>query len=245
MNVDLYPDLLPETRAAAIEALRFANDRGYSPEKFATAEQVEAWRVRGKAGQQKYLLLEKGIIRAARIIQTIGLNRVGQKLRILDIGSGPCYFGLMARMLGHDVVALDVEDPLYNNICRFFEIPLVLHRIYPQKPLPSDLTGFDLVTAISIKFHNPRGFFWTQQDWSYLIDYVRRQVMTPEGSIYLSFNHRPEHVAAATEAVDAVAHPYLAIDHWLRDAGFSSPTEGIYASGPMAHGVSLTPVAAG
>jgi SAM-dependent methyltransferase len=106
------------------------------------------------------------------------------KCNVLDLGSGPGYFPMVCRYLGHSVQALDITDsPLFNDLIRFFEIPRIVFRIQAFKSLPPMNAPFDLITAWGICFD--RG--WGTAEWEFFMrDLVSR--LSSAGRIVLGLN---------------------------------------------------------
>jgi hypothetical protein len=116
-------------------------------------------------------------------------------LRILDLGVGAGHFLAVCQVLGHPGVGLDVEVPLYIDLCELMRVDRRTCRINPREALP-DLGRFDLVTAFQIKFdalgtdREGRYFYWTLDDWAFLLEDVSRNVMKYPGVLRLELNSR-------------------------------------------------------
>lgn len=93
----------------------------------------------------------------------------GPPRRVVDLGAGFGYFLLVARVLGHDVVGIDLPSPLYQAVTALMGVPVVTHRIEPRAPLPAELASerFDVVTAHMVCFngHGTRAL-WGRRDWT-------------------------------------------------------------------------------
>ncbi len=144
--------------------------------------------------EHKYLDLPfwlNGKIGAAR---AIGLSRRSGQ-RILDIGSGPGHFGVVARFYGCDYVGLECKlsdgvvpgvRHLYNDLCEYFKIERIEQNITARVPIV--VTGrFDVLTVLMGTFsayqHNSNTttfdstFAWTWIDWAFFLDDVISNVM--------------------------------------------------------------------
>jgi SAM-dependent methyltransferase len=141
----------------------------------------------------KYLDVNGWLRQAADRYLLTGLARLPKNRRVLDLGSGPGYFALICRTEGHHPLALDVDDdPLYAELTRYFNLPFVIHRIEPKRPLPSAGGPFDLITAFRSCFDvKADGSPWDGEDWEFLLRDLRSQ-LTPNGRVVLGFNVNPK-----------------------------------------------------
>ena len=130
--------------------------------------------------------------------QDLWLDRA-RPLRILDLGCGAGYFLYVCKFFGHETLGLDTDhEPLYGATTQLLKVERVVARIEPSVPLPDLGRRFDLVTAHRICFHRMRRSIegqpreWTTDQWKYLIDDIRHQLLLPNGRILLDFNPRPD-----------------------------------------------------
>ncbi|MDQ2762786.1 MAG: class I SAM-dependent methyltransferase, partial [Pseudomonadota bacterium] len=72
-------------------------------------------------------------------------------LRVLDLGTGAGHFPAVCAALGHEVIGLDVEVPLYTDLARLMKVDRRIFRIAPRQPLP-DLGRFDVITGVAVSF---------------------------------------------------------------------------------------------
>src|SRR5262249_37098134 len=107
-------------------------------------------RTRGLSDPKKYLDCAFWILQKLRLAILIGLDwRPPQ--RVLDLGTGGGHFCFVCRLLGHEVVGVDVEVPMYREICDLMGVTPIFSKIERNKPLPS-LGQFDYVTAFAAQF---------------------------------------------------------------------------------------------
>ncbi len=122
--------------------------------------------------REKYLDLRRWIDVCLERVQRIGLD-TGERRRILDLGCGAGYFLYICKLLGHEVLGLDVPErrSMYTEIRELLGVPCVAHAIRPIEPLP-DLGGrFDVVTAHMICFNGHRSDrVWGPVEWERLLD---------------------------------------------------------------------------
>lgn len=131
----------------------------------------------------------------------LGLHE-GPRRRILDIGTGPGHFLLVARFYGHDAIGTEIPDDgsgvgtetdaeierqrqsLFNSFEDVFCLERIRHRVQPFQPLSMLPRGFDLVTAFSVYFD--RGPDWTKEAWAFFLDELHRHVLTETGSVFMT-----------------------------------------------------------
>ncbi|RXF67198.1 hypothetical protein [Hansschlegelia zhihuaiae] len=209
-----------------------AKARGYDETQFVPEEMIAEWRERGQIGIHKYLNLDKRMLRAAKIAYEIGLDRTPGKISLLDLGAGPAYICVVARELGHDALALDIQHPLYEELCKFFNVPRVEHRITPSSFLPEGLGKFDYVSALAIKFHERKRTFWSHDEWDSFLKYMDENCLTPNGGLYFSFNYRTDHPVDETDEWQVRRRDmYVALHDWFLSRSFVSPEPGVYLRG--------------
>jgi SAM-dependent methyltransferase len=136
----------------------------------------------------KYLDLNRWIDINIRRVREIELDLSLAK-RILDLGCGAGYFAYIARLLGHDVVGLDIDDvPMFAEITRLLGVPRVIWRIHPFVPLPDLGKKFDLITAFMICFNNHKqADLWGAPEWEFFLNDLARH-LTRRGCVWLELN---------------------------------------------------------
>ncbi len=108
---------------------------------------------------------------------------------ILDIGCGAGYFLYISKMLGHNVLGLDVDNmPMFRELTELLRIPRVVARVQAFQSLPDLDRKFDLITAHLICFNNHKSDkLWGPPEWDYFLDDVARR-LTPRGRVWLELN---------------------------------------------------------
>jgi len=135
----------------------------------------------------KYLNLDHWIDVNIRRIRRLELD-MSPPQHLLDLGCGAGYFAYIAKLLGHTVTGLDIDDvPMFGDMTQLLGIPRVVWRIQPLVPLP-DLGKFDLITAFMICFndHKHPGL-WGIAEWEFFLDDLAKR-LKPRGSVWLELN---------------------------------------------------------
>ncbi len=120
---------------------------------------------------EKYLELKRWLEVNIRRIADLELD-VGERKRILDLGSGAGYFLYICKWLGHDVLGLDLdESPMFADLTRLLEVPRVIWRIERNVPLPDLGPPFDLITAYMICFNDHKtDHVWGPAEWEFFLN---------------------------------------------------------------------------
>jgi len=130
-----------------------------------------------------------------RLAGELRLNE-GPPRRILDIGTAAGHFPFVCRFFGHQVVGIDIENPVYEGIAACLGVERTIARVEPMTPLP-DLGGrFDLITACNLTFNekrNPQGprLRWSPGEWQFFLDDLVVNHLRYPGVIYLQLNKEP------------------------------------------------------
>jgi SAM-dependent methyltransferase len=125
-------------------------------------------------------------------VQDLKLHRVRPQ-RMLDLGCGGGFFLFILKHYRHSVLGLDIdESPLFRELLEAFEVPRIVFRIEPFKPLPSFEQPLDWITAFSIGFDRYRetGSRWGPREWDFLLRDLQSR-LAPGGKIYLTLNPLP------------------------------------------------------
>lgn len=143
----------------------------------------------------KFLDLTTWLQARVEVIRTLGLEDATQPRRILDIGCGPCHFGLGCRVFGHEVLGLDLPDnAIYNDLVTFWDLERVAEPIRAMEPIPvPEDGGFDVVTALSANFYQkPDGTLFTEDDWRAFFSDLA-QHLAVGGVVYFKLNPLSDH----------------------------------------------------
>ena len=126
--------------------------------------------------------------------QDLSLDRSPRR-HILDLGCGPGYFIYVAQKLGHSGIGLDIDErPIFRDTLRLLKVYRVVHRIEPDRPLPSPPQKFDLITSYLTCFHRIQRLpdenwrTWSADQWQFFIDDVRGNQLSKDGMLLLEFH---------------------------------------------------------
>lgn len=139
------------------------------------------------AHREKYLNLRQWIEINLERVRAIGLHRGGPR-RVLDLGCGCGYFLYICKLLGHDVLGVDVPErrSLYTEVRELLGIPTVSHAIRSFAPLPKLGGPFDVVTAYMVTFNAHGRVPWGPDEWRFLLDELGAPL------VYLELNAEPD-----------------------------------------------------
>jgi hypothetical protein len=121
-------------------------------------------------------------------------------MRILDIGAGPGHFQMVAQYFGHETLGLDLpltprvstaKKHLYNDLCDFFEVQTMDHKVLARSLLPEFPHRFDLVTSFMTWFSSdPKsGKPWSIDEWKFFLADLRDNVLTETGRVYFNLTN--------------------------------------------------------
>jgi hypothetical protein len=120
-------------------------------------------------------------------------------LRILDLGTGPGHFPVVARFYGHTVVGTDLPSRssgvgktghLYDALCDLYCVTRISHTIRPFEPL-GDLDGrYDMVTAFLAAFNVDQDKRpWSEAHWRFFLTDLAENVLTNRGVLFMRLTH--------------------------------------------------------
>jgi hypothetical protein len=123
------------------------------------------------------------------VAQRLKLNEK-KPMKILDFGTGPGHFPVVARFYGHDVTGTDLpgrennDDNLYSALCKVYGVKRIGHQIQAFKPL-DDLPGrFDMVTGFLTAFNYENHTPWDIDRWKFFLRSLKQHVLTENGIVY-------------------------------------------------------------
>ena len=140
----------------------------------------------------KYLHLHRWIDINIRRVRELELD-VSSPKRIIDLGCGAGYFLYICRLLGHDVLGLDLGNPpMFAEITKLLGLERVISRIERFVPLPDLGQKFDLITAFLICFNRHKQTdLWGVAEWDFFLNDLEENHLNPGGMIALEFNEEP------------------------------------------------------
>ncbi|MBV8186457.1 MAG: class I SAM-dependent methyltransferase [Alphaproteobacteria bacterium] len=141
----------------------------------------------------KYLDVAYFTLQKLKLAHALGLDR-GPPRRVLDIGTGAGHFPFVLRHFGHEVVAIDIADPVYEGVAACLGVRRTLVRIEPEVPLPELGGRFDLVVAYATTFNvkrtgrgEPRRY-WSLAEWQFLFDDLCGNQLRRPGRMFVQLN---------------------------------------------------------
>ena len=136
----------------------------------------------------KYLDLEHWIRTNLQRVRELGLD-YAPRSRILDLGCGAGYFLYINKLLGHEILGLDLDDlPMFRELIELLQIPRTIARIEAFQPLPKFDRKFDIITAYLICFNNHKSDkLWGPAEWDYFLNDVAGH-LAPNGRLWLELN---------------------------------------------------------
>src|SRR5579864_3535760 len=120
-------------------------------------------------------------------------------IRILDLGTGPGHFAVVARFFGHSVVGTDLPHRsrgvettghFYDALCELYRVERVSHTIRGLEPLGDVHGRYDLVTAFLAAFnvHEDKQP-WNVATWEFFLSDLAESVLRPNGSLFMRLTH--------------------------------------------------------
>ena len=136
----------------------------------------------------KYLHLNRWIDINIRRVLDLELD-VSPPKRVWDLGCGAGYFLYICRLLGHEVLGLDLDVlPMFAEITKLLGVRRIISRIEAFVPLPDPGQKFDLITAFLVCFNeHKRPTLWGPREWDFFLNDVGKH-LAPGGQVWLELN---------------------------------------------------------
>lgn len=143
-------------------------------------------------GFSKYLDFDHWIVVAQNHYNLMKIPQ-GDRLAILDIGTGAGYFPFVCHKNGHRVMATDIPGHgFYSSMIELLGVERKEFYINRMKPFPDFGRRFDLVTAFAICFNcHATEDLWGVPEWKFFVDDMLERVLTRTGRLFLNFNREP------------------------------------------------------
>jgi len=129
------------------------------------------------------------------IAHRIGLHRRAP-LDILDIGTGPGHFLVVAEFYGHRAVGTDLpvlttgvleRGHLYDALSDIYQTRRIPLKIEQFQPLPRFERRYGLVTAFLAAFNvDPDKKPWSVEAWKFFMNDLQENVLTEDGVAFMS-----------------------------------------------------------
>jgi len=129
------------------------------------------------------------------LAQTIGLDKRAPT-EILDIGTGPAHFPVVAEFYGHSVLGTDIPQRttglekrahLYDALGDIYNVRRAPLMIKPFTALPAFETRFGIVTAFLAAFNvDADKKPWSIEAWNFFLNDLRENVLVEGGEVFMS-----------------------------------------------------------
>ena len=142
-----------------------------------------------KSDYTKYLDVPCHLARAFYYAKMLNLHKK-KGLHILDLGSGAGYFPYATNFLGHNSVALDMqENELYNLMKKLLNVKCHFRKILPFKPFGGIKKKFDLITSFQTLYDTTGdNNYWGNKEWTFFILMLKKKYLKPQGRFFLQMN---------------------------------------------------------
>lgn len=112
-----------------------------------------------------------------------------EKTKILDIGSGPCIFLLINKLMGYECHGLDHPEAHYFiKRSKVFNVNLILKTIAPFKKLNLHEKNFTIIFSSEITFNGHlEDYYWSKKEWEFFISDLKNYASN-DVIFYFSFH---------------------------------------------------------
>jgi hypothetical protein len=174
---------------------RYLKDR-VDPVKFGEMQaiQLAEGKVRLDSDMVKYIDPTAWFDSKVQAALRISLDRRAP-MDILDIGTGPAHFPVVAEFYGHHVIGTDLpyratgrleRGHLYDALSDIFKIQRIPLKVEQCVPLPPFDRRFGLVTAFLVAFNlDSERKPWTIDAWNFFLNDLRENVLTDDGDLFM------------------------------------------------------------
>ena len=145
------------------------------------------------ASYLKYLDCVSWFEHKFRFAHQLGLDKK-PPMRILDLGTGPGHFLVIARFYGHEAVGTERQDHadtmrathFYNKLAELYRIERIRHRVLPYQEVSDLPSDFQLVTAFSVAFNWHNRTPWDRDQWDFFLRSLSQHVLTAGGELFMT-----------------------------------------------------------
>lgn len=119
-------------------------------------------------------------------------------MKILDFGTGPGHFLVIARFYGHEAIGTELPDHVMkSDVSRFYKAlseiyctQRIAHRIEPDTDLADLPSGINLVTAFSVAFNLSRRSLWDVARWEFFLRSLKAHVLAEDGALFMTLMNK-------------------------------------------------------
>lgn len=182
----------------------------------------------------KFFDLEKFFRYHLRLVRLIGLDVEQEPKRVMDIGCGSGIFLHICQAYGHSGLGIEVDSEMYLEMAKVLDVELRSSPIIAFQEQPADITGFDWITAIAIKFDRldwgPQSAEqWRLEEWQFFLrDMALR--LNKGGTLFIKPNYtvKPSEANPGYFFEDDRIEPYLeSVSSKRTETEFFIPKENI------------------
>ena len=129
----------------------------------------------------------------------LGLDKSAPR-RILDLGTGPAHFPVVATYFGHDVTGTDLPrrtlgasetGHLYDALAGAYKVKRIGHIIKPGDDLRALKGPYDLVTSFLTAFNvDEKKAPWSVDSWDTFLGHLQENVLSPDGGVFMSLTNK-------------------------------------------------------
>lgn len=124
---------------------------------------------------------------AQRIVYEFGLIEA-RPIKIFDLGCGFGYFCYICREVHHEVIGLELANPLILEANRILWNSVVTHDLTGPEPLPPIVRNADLITMFGVNLRQDDGDYWTAEQYAtFTADVCSR--LKPKGRFVIRPNY--------------------------------------------------------
>lgn len=170
---------------------------------------------RHEKNYSKFFDLDRFVPYHLRMVRALDLDLPGPSKKVLDIGCGSGIFLFLCQCFGHQGLGIEIESEMYRKMADILGVKLRISPVLANQPMPEDLTGFDVISAIAIKFDRldwgPQDATpWALGEWEFFLNDMAKR-LNPGGKMLMKPNYavQPTETKPGIYFEDPKIEPYL------------------------------------